>query len=374
MAFPQTVSEVLNSLVVTILRQHGTTDTDVVTKQKPLWRLMVERGGGMLETRDPNIWGFAERLMHETEANIFSISRTQDLQSKVGTNPDAYTEARYQWIMDIAYLQMGQFQYNNTKTKEALVNWVMAQKKPVQIAMLNNLNRRLFYGHVCGSDVVFGLNDFIQIDPSTAPSKGAPGGIDQTAAKGAFWKNQVANFNTAYKVIATERTTSVLGSGDPNGNDLLKLWMLCANNDEFGEAPKMDGTKTSKVPGEPDILLCNDVLYQQLHDLVQERLIFTNDGGQGAQMMPGAPWFRSAQVIWDPTMPTYTATYGNGWFLNIDAVKMVKAKGLEGTWGDMEPIPGKTGFGWPWSVQYSVLCNDRQKLGVIYNVKPATGP
>lgn len=369
MAFPTNRQETLNSLVVTVLRQQDATPTDVVTIKKPLWRAMANKAGGMIETRPPNIKGFPERLMYKTEANIFTLSATQDFESIDYTQPDPYTEANYYWLQDIAYLSMGKFRMDNTPSKETLVNYVMSLKRAIEIAMDNNLNKRLFEGHVAGGDAVFGIRDLIQLVPTTAPAKGLIGDLDITqAAVQAFWVNNVANFNTAYKTISsTGVRNSVLGSGDPNGNDLLSLWMDCANNDAFGKSKEEDGSKNSGVPGEPDFLLCNDVLYKQITDLTDDRLLFVNQADDFQLGVKGF-WFRSALVMWEPNVTTYTAGRGTGWYMNTDAVKFVKAQGLERRWGDMAPVPGQTGFGWPYSCQYSVSCNDRRKLGVIYNV------
>ena len=357
----------LNDLVLNILRAVDKMSTNVITPNKPWWAKMRELGGGAIETRDPNIHGMVERLMYSTPDQIQTLSRSRDTQDISYDTPEVETEARYDYFLDVIHLTLGTFERLNTMGETAIVDHIGRKKKSLEIAQKNALNDRFWNGRVSGSEVMFGLNDVLnRISMSTDPAKGAIGEINTADTGASFWRPNVVDFGGAYKIIDSGTTRTNLLNGPTNS--LLSLWILCSNNDTEGDGHMEDGSKQSGQEGEPDFLLCNETLYQQMLDLVDNRLLFQN---KEAQFQTGIiePLYRSAMILRDPSVPTLVADEGQGYFYNTNAAKFVFAKGIERSWGNMEPVPGKTAVGWPMMTQYGMVYNDLRKLGLIHGIE-----
>lgn len=369
MAFPPQMAigqAELNDLVLNVLRAVDKDATNVITPNKPFWN-KIRSTGDMIETHDPNIHGIVERLLYSTPEQIITLSRSADNKDIQYDTPEVETEARYDFMLDMTWLAMGTFERLNTMGKTVIVNHILRKKRALEIGQKNALNDRLWNGRVNGNEVMFGLNTVLnRTTMSTNPAMGDIGGIDTTDTGADFWRPNVRAFGGAYKVIESGNTrTSLLASG---ANSLLKLWQDCSDNDSDGSGHQEDATKGGSEEGEPDFLLCNDVLYQQILDLIDTRLGFQNKS-EDFQLGISRPFFRTAEIFYDSKVPTLVATEGQGYFLNTNSVKFVFANGLERSWGDMEPIPGKTGHGWPMMTEYSIIWNDLRKNGLIHDVQ-----
>ncbi len=359
----------LSELVLNIMRQIDKEATNIITPRKAWWNKMRSLGGGAIETRAPNIHGVTERLLYNTPDQSFSISRSVDSADIAYDTPEGYTEAQYDYIQDLMYLALGKFEMDNTTGEDAIVDHVRGKMRLLEIQNANNMEDRFWNGKVSGSEVVFGLNDVLnRTSMSTDPTKGSIGKIDTSVGLASAWRPKVHAFGAAYKTIDTGNMQTTLLH--ESATSMLSLWQEVSDNDS-GDSGKMeDANIGSSNPGEPDFFICNDVLYGQLLDLIDNRLFFTNKEDR-FQTGINEPLFRSATIMYDSKVPTLVSTEGQGFFYNTNAAKFVFAKGLEKSWGAREQIPGKTAWGWPMSTQYTMVYNDLRKLGIMHDVRAA---
>lgn len=356
MSWPPRREEDLNEFTMYILRDTDGEPTDTITPNNELWRRMRQKNSGMIERRPPG-QGPVEDLLYATPSRSHHLSISHDLQPEEYTPIEVITQAKYEWVSKWSNLTIGRHEFNNSQGRNAFANLVQKKKKALEKGVQNELAATVWDGQTVGNEKVFGLKELIQQDPSSNPARGTIGGIDATAGNATFWRNQTKDFDGAYKTIESGRTRTALLSED--ANSMLRLWMECSNNDAG-----------NTEDGRPDLMPCNDVFYQQIANLAEEKLIFMNKEDKFQLGIDGF-WFRSGPIFWDPLCPTLDSGKGNVYFLNTSAISWVFAEGLEKEWGEMAKVPGMTGFYWPMGTQYSIVCNDRRKLGVLYGVDEA---
>lgn len=355
MAFPPSRTQELNTFVLAVLDDIAKGEPeDVITPKHPLFTMLGSKG--MIERRAPGK-GPVEDLMYETPTRSTIISLSDDMKERDFTPIEGYTQAKFDWVQHLDNLTIPKMELDNATGKNAIVDIVKRKKRQLDIGIRNKQVDYLWDGLVSGSEKIWGLKDMIQFVTSANPSKGAVGGVDQTVAT--WWKNQVYNYNAAFKTVNTGYEVS---SFIDNGATSFMEFFRALSNFDRGNSNE----------SAPDLMPCNAVFERYFANLVKEQLVFQNKTSD-LNLGVDAFYYRGAAVFYDPNVPDdpNTSTYGVCMAVNSNSISWIYAEGLEQSWGEMMKLQ-KTGFAWERSTQFSMTVRNRAMNGVFFGVKPAS--
>lgn len=351
MAFPPSRNQELNTFVLAVLNDIDGDPTNIVSPRHPLWASLDRNGN--IEERPPG-FGPVEDITFETPDRSTDISLSHDLQEQEFKAIETETQARFDWFAIVDTLTIPKMQLDNTTGPNGVVDIAMRKKKAIDMGHKDKLVNVLFNGRVVGTEVIFGMLDFVQTATASNPTKGSVGGIDQTVLTG--WKNNVRDFDEVYKVESSGLVSTGLPTQD--ANSMYKLWEDC-----------IAGHQGDLEVGRPDIIVTNSEGFQRYSDLVDLRLAFRNIN-KGIDLAADDLFYRGASLFYDASVPDESSGQGVMYFLNTNFFSFVFASGLRGVWGDMFKTPGGvTGFSWERSTQVSITVRDRSTMGVIHGIK-----
>ena len=353
MPFHPTIKDAeLNDFTLAVLRaQDKGEPTDIITPEHPIFELLAE--GGNAGTEPPGR-GPVEDIMFITPDRGIVLSKSVDFQQRVETPIDVSTQAQYDWVMALQYLNIGKFEKDNSGGALGLGHLISRKKKSIEIAEKNKLVDFLWNGHASGQENLFGLKDVIRFDATADPTRGSVGRLP--IADFPAWTNKSANFNAAYKTMVGGGLTKTFIEDPDNVNTVSDLYFQVSDN---------------SIQSEPDIWAVNQVMLKQIEDLNSMGLMVRDDQKTFQKGMTGFR-YKNARVIRDDEIPDdpNTSTNGVGFFINTKSMRVVYADGLVKSWGDMITLV-KTGFQWERVTQLSITYDDLRKLGVIYGTKIA---
>lgn len=357
MAFPPVRTRELNDFVLAVLEDLDKGEpTDNITPDYPLWRRMIENNGGMVDKRSPG-HGPVEDLLYQTPDITQVLSQSRDAITEDPVNVEGYTQAKFDWVQVQLFLLMGKVERDNAQGKNAIADLVMRKKKLLDKSFKKKLNTILWNGITSGSEKVFGLLDYVKVDPSTNPAKGNIGGIDASVAAQSWWRNLSYDFASAYKTINSgTHYLNLLADGATSMNALYRALSYVDGAPEHGE---------------PDLFLINDILDNMWVDMVQNKVMYQNKEDKH-NLGYKTYMYKNAAILYDASVPTETASEGCGMFVNTSNIKFAYAEGLEKRWEDAEKVAGKSAFQWPCWVQLSTTCDERRTSGWIHGITAAT--
>lgn len=354
--FSATVNESLLDDFVLAVREKKSRDlTDIATPQHVTFKKMEQTGG--IREENPGR-GPVEDVRYATPRRTVVLSRSAPMKEPSREPIAGITQAQFQWMQFITTLLIPKFNYDNTIGADAMADYVSRQMDILDTDLEEQMVECLWAGLVNGTDVMWGLQDFVQFVPTADPAKGAVGGIG--VANIATWANQAKNYNKAYQAWDTGApVTDFLTDGS---NSLLALYLACCNNPQ-GHASA----------GQPNLLAVNETLFLYFADLYRQGLVFS-DAQENQFLGVDTYRFRGATVYHDRDVPNdpNTSTYGVGYLFNTWSMSWVWARGLKKKWSDKHKLNDLTAYQWDETSQGTMTVRDRRRNGVIFGVKPKT--
>lgn len=350
--------------------------TDIITPAHPIFQIMKDHGGIVDETPGRDL---VEDIRFQVNDRGTYLSEGQKNGERNKEEVGGTTQLNFPWIMRIDDFILNYYDYYNATDVAAGVKLVKAGFDNIDQAMENAMVEIMWNGLTVGGKPVHGIRDFVQFDPTSAPTHGAIGGIDGTAAgvtagnanANAAWRNRTMDYAGPYADFDTGARVSTMLT-NPGGNSWAKMYRLCSSNP--------DGKSKT---GQPNIILCNEPMMAMLEDLHDQRQIMRV--GEKTEEQLGCPGFRfhNAVAIYDNDCPSgpddpgdtdqtnpLLAQYGVAFFLNTNVLKWVWAKGIKKTWGELVKDPDKFLFQADEMTQFAMTIKDRRRCGVFYGAQP----
>lgn len=352
---PQIVESELNDFVRAMERKRSKTLTDIFTPNHPLF-MMLEKHGGV--TKENPGQGPVRDVRYARVRRTKKLSRTQKTVEREKADSQTTTTAQYQWVMHLNTLFVDRYTFLNTQGGDAQVKYLSERMDERDMDMKIQMVEDLWSGDTVGSTAQFGLQDFIQFDPTSDPARGAIGGL--SVAEFPTWANQYANFNAAYATYTGGAQVSTFL--DTGTNSLGTLYRNCSNN-PLG----------TMAEGQPNLIAANEAMIRYCEGLARAGLLMKCGGGTNDFGIDGFR-FKNAIIYWDPDCPNdpNDSSYGVGFLINTRSLEVVYAKGLERMVDDRDKELTDGSYTWDITSQWTTTCNDRRKNGVLFGLKPVS--
>jgi len=346
-------------VLVTLEDLRGKEAKDNITPQHPLMTRMKEHGG--IEDRDPGL-GPTEDVLYATPSRGVTTSQSAPYAQKDETETTGYTRAKYDWVQRTETMVLSNYEITNNRGVNKLYDLVKRKRRIATLAQQSALFTIMWAGTTNSSENVFGVKELIQFDPTSAPTRGNPGNIDPTGDDTTWWRNRYKDYDTAYVTYTTGAQNKTMVEDPGSTSTMTNVWFECTDNPQ-GLAAE----------GQPDLMPCNAVFYQQYSDLIARRMVFAPAKDRYELGVDGL-WYKSGVIFYDSSVPAApTAGEGVCFFINSRTLKWVYAKGLREDWGPGHALSRAiTGRGWDMTTQFSMTCDSRNRNGVFFGSKAAS--
>ncbi len=344
----------LNDVVIAMERQHTNDFTDIVNTKKPLQQALLKANAiideppGLGPNRDV-------KFTQSRRAQFMSLSQTTVPRDFAET--EFMTQAQYNYIMWVVTMTIPKMKFEHTKGALARFNYVKRQVENKDVDLELTYNDVLWDGKTVGTDRCWGINDYVQFDPTADPDAGAIGRL--SVANFPEWANQTANYNgPLVSLAAGGRLSCMLDTGE---NSLSSVHYRASDN-------VLDGTL-----GAPDLMLVNEPYQLALEQLWRDGLLAKSPSSDNQLGVDGFR-YKDMTIVRDNRVPDdpNNNSYGVGIGLNCKrGFEVVYAEGLRRQVSDMEKHPTHHGFYWDTYVSMTTACAHRGLNFVHYGIKPA---
>ena len=242
----------LSELVTTSFRNHRKRIADNVSDNNELLRRLKKKGNMVPVDGGTEI---VEHISHDnSNYQRYSGYDILDVSAK-----DRLTSAKYDWSQSAESVAISGEELMKNSGKSRIIPLLNSKLKAAEKSMMNGLSGDIYSdGTADGGRQIDGL----QLQIPTDPTMGTNGGIDRSAH--AFWRSQIETGATAANM----------------SEKMQALWLKCCRG--------MD-----KV----DLIVADNVFYNQYWNGLQEQQRFTSDKGNGG--FKGSLMFNSAEVVAD---------------------------------------------------------------------------
>lgn len=274
---------------------------------------------GVFQMRAPE-GDFAEgiKLIDGGEKIFFPIMQAKNttVQAYSGydtldINPtDPFSAAEYDWTSIAGSVNMDNERLDKNRGDAVkLFDLMKGMMDNLKVSMQEKVNTLLLQPR--SGKNPWGLLDLIKDDPTTNPSYGNLGGIDVTAADGAFWKNQ--QVNQASAAFGTDQT----GTGSQN---LRKLIRNCT----FGVE-------------RPNLIIAGEAAFEALENSLLNQIRYGAAVSKKEELLANAGFqtlmFKGIPVVMEKTVDTVRSAAGlTGSAFYAINTKYMKLYGMKHRW------------------------------------------
>ena len=295
---PNQLTVNLDSIFSTSLANYRKTLADNVSTGNPFFYEVKK--SGMWEEADGGSMIQEDLLYDLTPADSYDGFDTLPT-----TPPEGITAAFFDWRQasgPIAYSEK-----ERKMNKKRIINFVESRIQQTEVGLIQYFNQAVLQGSgdgalttpktspVNGSSSIDPLPKMINFDPTTA-TNGTIGGIDQSQAANAWWRNRTKTSSaTTYSAFLLEADN---------------LWNTCF----IGPG------------GGPNLILVDQVTWELWRAAYYFK--YRTEAHEDEDYPFPNFKFNRARVVWDPYVPdvysnlTSTATYGTAFFINTKFVKI----------------------------------------------------
>lgn len=331
MAFPD-ITVALNELYTTTWQIRVNGLHDQIMDASPFYRIMTQgdrvqkiEGGRLIEVP----------LQFFKNNSVEAISRGDS----VGLHDDQkYTVAQYEWKNITAHIQRFYADFQKNRGKAAVINRVKADIDNARDAMIDKFETDLFGAGTANSNKTFlGLDIIVAENGIGATSAPGPvGGIDATTQT--WWKNQFKDM-------------SALDTSVHLTKEMNTMFNDC-------------GTKGEGISRFPDLLICDQTVYQFYEEEALEISKISKGKGGLGDLGFGDLFFKGRPITWSPSCKS-----GSIYFLNTKFLKWI-----------VDPIAILAMGAWlPITLQpndvvahimhtCALVCSNRFRQGVMFNI------
>ena len=333
---------------------------DIVTPKRPLWNLLQKKGR---VTTKPAGFGPETSVVYSNPDRTVFQSRTSQLENYNEALVDVKTVAQWDHLLATTSFTIPNWERFNSKGKLAIADHIKQEMDRVYEGFKTVQEEILWNGRAKGSDVIWGINNIVAVDPTvnpTSPISGQIGRIDRTdSTRFSGWRNQTKNYNAAYRTMAYggEYTNMF----DEGSSSLLELFWNCSNN--------ADGNY-------PDLIVANAPFFRYSHRLAKdESATVYYDTEKTRDLGVKTFSFMEASIIRDDKVPDSpgSANYGTAVVLNLSTWEWFYTEGLKGAWEPMvNAASGQTAMRADMHTQFGLICSAPNRNGIFYNVQDQT--
>lgn len=356
MAVPaQILESQINDFTRAMVQKVSPQLTDVFTPQHPVYQ-QLEKHGGIISENPGR--GPVRDIEYARVRRVKKSSRTKQTIEREKGDSQTTTAAQFDWVMCTNTLFVNKFIFLNTQGGDAQLKYIKERMDARDADMRIQLVEDLWSGDTVGSTPQFGIQDFIQFNPTSDPARGAVGGISVVDVP--TWANQYANFNAAYATYVTgAQTLTFLDSGT---NSLGSLYRRCSNNAEG----------LSKE-GQPNLIAANEPFIRFCEGLARAGLL-RQDGNEVRDFGIEGFRYKNGLIYWDQDCPDdpNDSTWGVAYLMNTRVMQLVWAKGIQRLMSPQIVEQTDGGYSWDITSQYCMVIRDRRRQGVMFGVKEAT--
>lgn len=275
---PGSLTEILDNLYTTTWQNMKGTVSDQIFDATPFWFWLKDKG--KLRTEEGGRF-ITEPLQYDKNDNISWIGKGGTVQLN---DFEFLTVATYYWRYLVASMVRFGVDDQQNRGKNQIINLMNSKMENTQNALVSELETRLAAASGTSDNAIDGLQHIVADDPTASLTVG---GIDQSTAANAWWRNKTKNMTGL----------SFVSVGIANMRTMLNN---CMNN------LKMDA---------PDLLLSGQTPYEMYEDAVLDFYRVTNnklaDAGFQNQTFKGIP------MAWSPSISNQRLYFLNTRFFSF---------------------------------------------------------